>query len=372
MDTLGVISNSAVITPTISNIKTHKNKFFLLGNNRTYIEQRDSDLTFMGSYNTPSGFRVADFTISKDTVIVALNDANQNLIKTFNTNSLTPINTYTLNLPGKYLNAIEKDGGYMFYVSEKRGKKHGYIGSGTYIGFDVYNAGYFTKSNLQGISFGPDLILSSVKMQSIEVLPTQFTSSTDIYAFNYQHSVIVKNNSTDTVKYFEISHPLYNYTQRGWPCKDYNSGYYKNSYTITLAPMDTIEVTMPPFSGSGKFPITNSIVSIPFCYNVSLPNNRMENNVVNSENCLTYNTPVGIKENFLKKVDFVLFPNPTNSFLTITANEPIDHYEITDLCSKVIKQGTGSFIDLQLLNNGVYFITVHAQSAKATKKFIKQ
>lgn len=374
MDTLGVINNSIVITPTISAIKTNKNKFYLLEKNKSFIEQRDSDLTFIVSYSAPSGFKIADFTVFNDTVYVAINDGNQNLIKTFKTNSLTPLQTYTLNWPGKCLNALEKDSVFMIYVSEKRGKKYIYQGgiSGTYFSSDIYNAGYFSKTNLQNISFTPDVILRSIKTQSIEVLPTQHTTMADIYAFNYQHSVVVKNNSPDTIKYFEISHALYTYTQRGFPCKDYNSGYYKNSYTLTIAPMDSIEILMPSFTGIGKFPITNSVVSIPFCYNVSLPNKKMESNVLNSENCLSYLAPVGLEESSLNKVKFELFPNPANDYITLTSKEPIDHYEITDICSRIIKQGKNQIIDLQAINAGVYFITIEIHGERLTQKFIKE
>lgn len=86
------------------------------------------------------------------------------------------------------------------------------------------------------------------------------------------------------------------------------------------------------------------------------------------------NFPDGFEETVLK--DIYIFPNPTNSFLTIEVEQP-DHHsiEIISLSGQVIYRtemdGTSKQIDLTPFSKGVYFITVRSDAWVRTEKMVK-
>jgi hypothetical protein len=71
-----------------------------------------------------------------------------------------------------------------------------------------------------------------------------------------------------------------------------------------------------------------------------------------------------------------IYPNPTNSFLTIETGYPnTSHIEITSLNGQLIlnkeMNGTTDQIDLSSFQKGVYFITIRSKDFVTTRKVIK-
>ena len=71
-----------------------------------------------------------------------------------------------------------------------------------------------------------------------------------------------------------------------------------------------------------------------------------------------------------------IYPNPTNSLLTIETDQS-DHYsiEISSLNGQLIysttMEGTSHQIDLSSFQKGVYFITIRSEDFVTTRKVIK-
>ena len=82
-----------------------------------------------------------------------------------------------------------------------------------------------------------------------------------------------------------------------------------------------------------------------------------------SESSLVYGLPttLSLQEESLNKVEFLIYPNPTNHFLTLKSNNTsIKHFVITSVLGKIVKevkQTTQSItVDVSDLNPGTYFI----------------
>ena len=101
-------------------------------------------------------------------------------------------------------------------------------------------------------------------------------------------------------------------------------------------------------------------------------------NQVNKPNCLQA-IDVGIRE-VLKQNDFVLFPNPAKSSITISSTiigTVKVNYEIVDVLGKVVMQSenTGSdkfSINISDLNSGIYFLRLQVNNSVVVKKFVKE
>lgn len=101
-------------------------------------------------------------------------------------------------------------------------------------------------------------------------------------------------------------------------------------------------------------------------------------NQVNKPNCLQALT-VGITE-VAKQNDFVLFPNPAKSVITISSsiigNTKIN-YEVVDVLGKVVLQNENNnsdkfTININDLNSGIYFLRLHVNNSVVVKKFVKE
>jgi hypothetical protein len=78
----------------------------------------------------------------------------------------------------------------------------------------------------------------------------------------------------------------------------------------------------------------------------------------------------------IEDVGLMLYPNPTNSLLTIETDHP-DHYSINlsslngQLIHSTTMEGTSHLIDLSSFQKGVYFITIRSEDFVTTRKVIK-
>ena len=101
-------------------------------------------------------------------------------------------------------------------------------------------------------------------------------------------------------------------------------------------------------------------------------------NLVNKPNCLQALT-AGINE-VVEGNDFVLFPNPAKSLITISSNiigTLKVNYEIVDVLGKVILQNENNssdkfIININNLNSGIYFLKLQVNNSVAVKKFVKE
>jgi hypothetical protein len=101
-------------------------------------------------------------------------------------------------------------------------------------------------------------------------------------------------------------------------------------------------------------------------------------NQINKPNCLQAIT-VGITE-VAKQNDFVLFPNPAKSLITISSNiigNTKITYEVVDVLGKVIltndNNNSNNFaININDLNSGIYFLRLQVNNSVVVKKFVKE
>tara|TARA_B100001109_G_scaffold207786_1_gene175118 strand:- start:3314 stop:4837 length:1524 start_codon:yes stop_codon:yes gene_type:complete len=86
---------------------------------------------------------------------------------------------------------------------------------------------------------------------------------------------------------------------------------------------------------------------------------------------------VGEESPKLKAESLKLYPNPTENQITLSSALPIEEFEIFDLVGKKVKQvqlqNTYQYIlNLQRLDNGLYFVKVKVGEVWVTKKVVKQ
>ena len=98
-------------------------------------------------------------------------------------------------------------------------------------------------------------------------------------------------------------------------------------------------------------------------------------NLINKPNCFL---TIGITE-LLKQNDFMLYPNPAKSFLTIKStlegSATVD-YDVIDVLGKtIIKNETTNLnfnINITDLNSGIYFLRLKINNSIVVKKFVKE
>lgn len=69
-----------------------------------------------------------------------------------------------------------------------------------------------------------------------------------------------------------------------------------------------------------------------------------------------------------------IFPNPTNNYLNINGIELSSEYRIYDTTGRKVSQGVflnSNTINIQTLENGIYYIEIKNIDLKTTKKFVK-
>lgn len=71
-----------------------------------------------------------------------------------------------------------------------------------------------------------------------------------------------------------------------------------------------------------------------------------------------------------------IFPNPSSDYVKIECENLIDVISISNFSGQLIKvvtpKDTEVILDLNNLNSGIYFITIHSEVGKVTKRFIKE
>lgn len=86
------------------------------------------------------------------------------------------------------------------------------------------------------------------------------------------------------------------------------------------------------------------------------------------------NTVLGV-ENFTR-LDFEYYPNPTEDFITVTANNVIKSIQLCDMQGRVlmtqVSESLQTTIDISNYSNGIYFLKVHSVSGEKTKKIVKE
>ncbi|MCD4771951.1 MAG: T9SS type A sorting domain-containing protein [Bacteroidales bacterium] len=92
-----------------------------------------------------------------------------------------------------------------------------------------------------------------------------------------------------------------------------------------------------------------------------------------------YNNSFGVEELQAPQMEFEIYPNPSNNFIIVktTNNQKNLKYSIYNilgetLMSGIIKNTNQAQINLEKLNNGIYFIRISDGKTFATRKIIKQ
>lgn len=71
-------------------------------------------------------------------------------------------------------------------------------------------------------------------------------------------------------------------------------------------------------------------------------------------------------------VTAVVYPNPTNSSITIKTNETIEAIYVYNLLGEVIQQETTTSFSVEQLPAGVYTLQIKTQNGMGTTRFVKQ
>ncbi|MGB0404394.1 MAG: T9SS type A sorting domain-containing protein, partial [Salibacteraceae bacterium] len=73
-----------------------------------------------------------------------------------------------------------------------------------------------------------------------------------------------------------------------------------------------------------------------------------------------------------KNSQYLVYPNPSSTTISIKGLLPTDQYQITNLQGKILLLGNSPEINITALNSGIYFVHIFSKHLTFTHKFIKQ
>jgi hypothetical protein len=86
------------------------------------------------------------------------------------------------------------------------------------------------------------------------------------------------------------------------------------------------------------------------------------------------NTVLGV-ENYTQ-LDFEYYPNPTQNYITVSANSAIKSVQLCDMQGRVLvtqtADATQATLDVSSYSNGIYFLKVNSVNGEKTKKIVKE
>jgi len=228
----------------------------------------------------------------------------------------------------------------------------------------LYNAirylDYSTESTVNEWVNWTDIGIVDVQInqQTISVVP----NTNGVYTTNLDVSVLVKNFGTNVLQNCRINHRI----APTIVCSDF---YYTEEFqNLNLAPNDSIWINL---GWIGEY--TNyyqTIVERILCFYTSHPNQKTDLVVPNDQGCeYVFFGYVGNENHTL--VDFVVYPNPTSTNITIQSpfsNQT--HYLLKDVHGNVVMDGILEQANLNVdqLASGVYFIELFNEASKSMVK----
>jgi hypothetical protein len=74
---------------------------------------------------------------------------------------------------------------------------------------------------------------------------------------------------------------------------------------------------------------------------------------------------------------FSMYPNPAQTMVTLSNNEMMKQYSITDLNGRIVKAGglnnvTEANVDVSELSSGIYLVNIIGEKGNITQKMMKQ
>jgi len=383
IDTSGNVLDSAITTINYNNIKPYKNKYVLLQENKNILEIRDSSLTIINTYTSPQNTIINDYSICNDSVFIVAYD---NIIKT---NFIITLNSgLTMLMSQPYSNKdhvilkIEKDTDLHLLAQQNTGfipnnslqpGGQDQISNTSFSSFDLNNV----------INYPNDISIKKISVLQFTIAPKPYSNSFGEYYIGYKHQIRVFNNSNDTIKTFHVSHPLKNVTlPSSQSCiSDISFSSFEKTYTLTINPFDSIDVVLPQTQGS-LLSQTNTITT-SFCYYVTLPNNKTDNNITNSSLCLNSATVAATNSlsptpsNSSNLALPLIYPTIVKDELNIHSDSAFASYTIIDLAGKVrMTGGNTKKVYVSTLSPAMYFIAIEYSKEKGIKrkvlKFIKE
>jgi hypothetical protein len=213
------------------------------------------------------------------------------------------------------------------------------------------------NTNNQGINYISQSwnSLSSTWENAGRLMNLVYTNG-DLISWEYQTwntSTLVYEPALNLVSVFDSNHHALNETFQTWVSLTNSwENWNKSGYTF-----DSNENQLTRFSQDWNT-TTNSWENVDQLYNY-------------------YSSVVGLQEFKNKQQDFIIYPNPTNSTISIiSTTEHINEINITDISGNIVfleKTDPQSFrkIDVGFLQSGIYFVKVKTINGELYKKFIK-
>ena len=86
------------------------------------------------------------------------------------------------------------------------------------------------------------------------------------------------------------------------------------------------------------------------------------------ENCL----PTSSTQNIFDSDALIIYPNPIDDILFFECDQIIKHAYISNIKGEVVLKDVKSGDNLDILDSGLYFLTIELESFKTSKRFIKK
>jgi hypothetical protein len=367
IDTLGNLLVSKTSAANYVKIKAYKNTFYGLGSGGLKLDKMDSALNIVNSVSTPSNEPITDFSVYNDSMAVSFYNSLTDLssIKVYPINTFNSPLSFSNNIVKHKIGALQRDSNYSILSSEKKTD-----GSFLCTGSCKYyrnTLGFTRRQSLADLSYVNDIVLKRIKKKYLDITLSNGSS----YNFIFQHSLVVQNNSSDTVKYFRITKPYalstYYYNVS---CYQFGTTYdFDTTIVLNLLPNDSVEIQLSKFSAFQNSGSSNSGPDpLKVCYDLSVPNHRLESNILNSSLCVTLSSN-DVTTNILIPT---VYPNPATNRLKILTYDYAEEYSVIDLSGRVILVGKETNeIDISAISSGMYIISYKLNGEYFLEKFVK-
>ncbi len=83
---------------------------------------------------------------------------------------------------------------------------------------------------------------------------------------------------------------------------------------------------------------------------------------------LVLETSLGIQKN--QRIDFVMYPNPALSNVSLQTAEPIEQVQLYDITGKLVMETDQDQIDVSELSKGLYFVQISTTAGRASKRLV--
>jgi len=287
----------------------------------------------VGANITSSGFIVPDIAIYGTTVYITYTDGTNSdkaTVKKFNGTNWVAVGSGAISSAGSSSCNMVIDANGIIYVSYIDVDANNYTTTMKYNGID-----WSVVGSAGAVYYSPGLITKTVAVNSDnDVFICTTSNEANVYILTcYGDDVVTQNGITLTA---QQSGGTYQWL-------DCNNSY---------APVSGA-------TGQNFTPTADGDYAVRIVYG----------SCVDTSDCMPI-LGVGVNEN--EAQIFTVYPNPTNSNLTITTTETIQSINVYSISGKLVQKENKNTFSVENLPAGIYFLQIQTDNGNSTARFVKE